>query len=396
MAGSPRKRERRAAALEAAGVVPGGSGNHVAQIGARLPAWPTPALGVPTSPRQSAARVPAMPSPAEAPPSPQTAPPSPLPATPSQAPAPPPAAPPAFGSTWSAPAGSEATAAATNTWRDFAAQRDHASGVGHGLQTDTLLVQQWAYVILQRGVPPSACYVTLRRTEPAPMYDLIVPGDAIVATLSGVRNPALALQEYMERNRRQPETAEYFRGRIQGYRVGGGGHQQIEDLGGGDMSLSPRPTQPQQQPTGWAAPAMAPPGWAPPYGMPPGYPMPQGYPGAPTYPIPPYGMPYGGAPGYGMPYGWPMMMGAPQQQPPPPPAGADPQQQAMWKMQMDLWKMQSDQQSQWMTRMMDHPRSDGPDVQSGPRLRQNGSGSCAAAAVAGCALGILKPDGDIR
>ena len=83
MAGSPRKRERRAAALEAAGVVPGGSGDHVAQIGARLPAWPTPALGVPTSPRQSAARVPAMPSPAKAPPSPPTAPPSPLPATPS-------------------------------------------------------------------------------------------------------------------------------------------------------------------------------------------------------------------------------------------------------------------------------------------------------------------------
>ena len=161
------------------------------------------------------------------------------------------------------------------------------------------------------------------------------------------------------------------------------------------MSLSPRPTQPQQQPTGWAAPAMAPPGWAPPYGMPPGYPMPQGYPGAPTYPIPPYGMPYGGAPGYGMPYGWPMMMGAPQQQPPPPPAGADPQQQAMWKMQMDLWKMQSDQQSQWMTRMMgQQTMGQGPTFDQVLGYAERIAELRGGGREEGSRVSILKPDGD--
>lgn len=141
-------------------------------------------------------------------------------------------------------------AKSSNKWRervvtrdaqDFAARRPMPQG-------ETMLTQAWLQVIRVRNVPPQACTISMRRSEPAPIYDFYIPGEAVAGA-----HPDRELFEYVERNRRQPEIAETFVGRIQAQTAAG----ELQDLGWGHIYLAPRAAQQAGNP--WAPPQA--PGW---------------------------------------------------------------------------------------------------------------------------------------
>jgi len=212
-------------------------------------------------------------------------------------------------------------------WRRTVADRDLVSRrQGKPMpQGETMLVQAWLTVLRSRRIPPSACTIHVRRVEPEPIYDLVIPGEVVAG-----EHPDRQLHEYIERNRRQPSLPEHFLGRIQAMTATG----EPMDLGWGDLYLAPQ-QQNAAAPLPWGAPSAAAPTWgpAPPtYGAPP-----QGWPyGSPQQP-PPYGAQYMPPPGYVLvpagaaPYGQPP---APPAPPPPPQNHSDPMILEMWKEQM--------------------------------------------------------------
>ena len=357
MAGTPVKTARRqAAAAAAVGLAP-----EVAVNGAHAPAPPPKAsaprgayagrrfIGWPAGSGLlgSAARAPSMPTGA-APPVPPA-----LDAQPSPAPAP------------DAPDADRA-----NAWRSWATNRDAQAPAVAGLQVDQMLVSHWNHVIMQSGVPASACMITLRCTDPAPGYDFQITGEQCLVTVSGHRNPGLALQEQVGRNRRRPDQWERFFGKIQGYGQNGG----IVDLGGGDMQLAPEvrgapgpavawgPAA-QAAPSPWGAPPSAlqpPPLPPPPYPYPYGYPYPPMPPGygvqPPQGPVWPPGAPAGQM---GYPYAMPPHGYPPQPpiivQPPPPPAvptSGDPNAVKTFEIQANMWAAQMKNQTDMMGMVM--------------------------------------------
>lgn len=192
----------------------------------------------------------------------------------------------------------DANAQNANTWRGVQNERDsyawkHWRDIPQG---EASLLMAWLNVVVSRGIPAYACTLMIRRVEPGPPYDILIPGEAVLGRMAdGTARPDRALYEYMGRQRQQPNIAERFDGRITACTTSGG----VQDLGGGSLFLAP--AAPTAAAPGWGAPPAAaaaawgqapPPGWpgAPPYG-------------APPYGMPPYGMPpYGGSPfGFGMP-----------------------------------------------------------------------------------------------
>lgn len=188
----------------------------------------------------------------------------------------------------------------------------------------TSLVQAWTYYL--SIYPPAALTLWLERSFPAENgYAIYITGETFI----GEQYPDRALYDRVRRERRQPNIAETFSGRIQGRSAEG----QPLDLGGGMIRLPPEPASqaPQWgQPQGpWGGQPM------PGYGAPPGYPPPWGahapgmlgWPGAP--PPGPYGSPWS------MPPWWAMYAGAPAPAAPPaaPPAAIahDPAMVQMWQ-----------------------------------------------------------------
>jgi len=367
MAGSPQKRARREAA-EAAGMGTNGAsygGGRSRQLGAGLPIYPRAALGVAHAPRLPAvAAAEAARAAAAQPPAPL---PAPAPQAPSQPAAPPPAAvaaPPP--SAEYAPPPTAAQADDGTAYQRFATERDDRLGIGRGLQPTTLLTSHWGYLVLTRRIPPAAMFITLRGCPQGiagqgapPMYDLQVPGELVECTRAGVRNPAAALQEWVNRNRRYPDQHEFFEGIVQGYHVQKG----YEPLGGGNMSLPPDP-QAHVAPAApaWSAP---PSGYAQGYGMPPpGFGAPAGYgAGWPGWPQP------GGMP----PNPWalmgmmpPVMQPQAPQPPPPAPAGMDAQSLSIWKMQTELYLAQQRQNSEMQMAMFQQMAKAQASAATGP------------------------------
>jgi hypothetical protein len=357
MAGSPQKRARR----EAAGNGAGAPTPAAPSAPAALPMFVPMPIGVAHAPRAaSSPRAPASPPPT-APASPPQAAAPPLPSavsTPTPAasspppvsydtnspPAPqqgpafaPPAAPPPAPDAFAPPPGGgyavpmDATNA--NNWRGVQNQRDeyawkHWRDIPQG---EASLLMAWLNVVVSRGIPAYACTIMLRRVEPGPPYDILIPGEAVLGRMAdGTARPDRALYEYIGRQRQQAQIAERFDGRITACTTSGG----VQDLGGGSIFLAPAPLATASPAWGSPAPAAAgQPGWGqpPPYGMPP-------Y-GMPPYGMPPYGMPPYGAPpfGFGMPSPFaPSPYFSPQA--PPPAAASDP---ALFKVWMEAQQAQA-------------------------------------------------------
>jgi hypothetical protein len=226
----------------------GAGGGHAPRRVSASPPEPPTAVSPDTSPAPEARAFSSAPEPAPAPA------------------AAPPAAPPA-------PAALDPDAAASNQWRTRVAARDAQEFAARRPmpQGETMLVQAWLQVLRVKGVPPTACTIIMRRSEPAPMYDFMIPGEAVAGA-----HPDRELFDYVERNRRQADIPETFVGRIQATTAAG----DLMDLGWGHLYLAPRP--PTSAPNPWSGPQA--PGWgggaaANPGGAPPGW-------GAPNAPAP--------------------------------------------------------------------------------------------------------------
>lgn len=185
------------------------------------------------------------------------------------------------------------------------------------------LVHAWSYYL--SIYPPAALTLWLVRTLPAENgYELFIVGESFM----GEQYPDRALYDRVRRERRQPNIAETFSGRIQGRSAEG----QPLDLGGGMIRLPPEPASQAPQ---WGQPQGP---WGgqplPGYAAPPGYPPPwgghaPGMLGWPGSPPPPYGSPWG------MPPWWAMYAGAPAPAPaaatPPAAIAHDPAMVQMWQ-----------------------------------------------------------------
>jgi hypothetical protein len=171
-------------------------------------------------------------------------------------------------------------------------------------QHESHLCALWEWVLAPRHsdahgleAPPAACTIQVRSVEGgARPYDLEIAGEAVTHTNEAGFSPRRALMGWLERNRRYPNAAEHFVGRIFARRGDGG----EEDLGTGDVWIPPVPQQQPSAPppTGTGNPYAPQVPWqnnpaAPPstWGAPPWNPY-------AAYPPPPWASPWAA------PYGW--------------------------------------------------------------------------------------------
>ena len=221
---------------------------------------------------------------------------------------------------------------------------------GPQIQGDTDLLHVWSDLVRSRRFDPRGGTIWLTRLDKIRKYTLEIMGQRATYTYEG-EFPDRALYEAAEADRRYPDEAEEFDGRIRMATPDG----QYVEVGSGKLFLPPRKgAQPQAAQQGAMYNPYAPPPWYP--FTPPPQGGPQGAPPWGGWAMPPWMMGAWGAPPWAQQSGWgapPWAQAVPLGTPPPDVANNPGMLQLWIEMQKTQTQTQSNQQIKQMEMMFE-------------------------------------------